>query len=227
MEEAIPVLVFGAREKGRAVAEILETNGVLVYGFLDDDKTLLQERATYNQVTVLGKTDDPRFRQILGEKCFPFVALEDVDDALKLVTQLGVEGKLNPLNAIHPEVYFHESLRLGGATFIHMGTHIASEVKIQSHCALMGHNMVGHGATLEDFVYLGAGAIVNPEVYIHEGAYIGSGAVLKAGITIGQRAYIAPGSVVLHDVGERTLVAGNPAQPLQQIPEKPKQHANP
>ena len=45
-----------------------------------------------------------------------------------------------------------------------------------------------------------------------EGASIGARAVCVAPVTVGRWAMVAAGSVVVHDVGDFALVAGNPAR---------------
>jgi acetyltransferase-like isoleucine patch superfamily enzyme len=44
------------------------------------------------------------------------------------------------------------------------------------------------------------------------GASVGAGAVIMCGVTIGKWAMVAAGSVVLKDVPEGCMVAGNPAK---------------
>lgn len=212
-----PIIIFGAQSKGQVASEIFRCNGILVYGFLDDDQALVEAHTTYGHVSVLGTTKEPSLLKLLGEKCHPFIALEHPKEALSLVTTLGQQEKLHPLNAVHPATNISKEARIGAGNIIHAGTSIGSDTLMHSHCALMGHNMVAHGVTLHDFVQLAPGAIINPNVTIHEGAYIGSGAIIQQGITIGKYAHVAPGSLVLQDVPENTLVAGNPARALEKI----------
>lgn len=218
-----PILIFGTKEKGQAALEIFQNNGIIVYGLLTEEETP-QEGKTYGHVSVLGHTKDRTYLDLLGDKCHPFVAVEGIKASQEIITQLGAEEKLHPLNAIHSATNLDKEARLGAGNIIHVGSSVGAEAMIHHHCALMGHNMVGYGATLHDFVYLGIGAIVNPGVTIHEEAYIGSGAILKANITIGAKAYIAPGAVVLEDVPEGTVVAGNPASMVEQVKRQPKNH---
>jgi FlaA1/EpsC-like NDP-sugar epimerase len=48
-----PVIIFGANALGRAAREIFETNEVVVYGFLDDNKKL--HNTQVDEITVSGR----------------------------------------------------------------------------------------------------------------------------------------------------------------------------
>src|SRR5436190_7908185 len=55
---------------------------------------------------------------------------------------------------------------------------------------------------------------------IRRGARIGGGAVLCPGIEIGEEAFIGAGAVVTKDVPARTLVVGNPARVIRDVPDE-------
>ena len=74
---------------------------------------------------------------------------------------------------------------------------------------------------IEDNVFLGPGVRIanDPKLdgnlkgtIIKKGAKIGMGAMIQGGITIGENAIIGMGSVVLHDVLDGEVFAGNPAK---------------
>jgi galactoside O-acetyltransferase len=54
-------------------------------------------------------------------------------------------------------------------------------------------------------------------VEIKRGALLGVGALVMPGVTIGEGALVAPGSVVVHDVEDFTMVAGNPARKIRSL----------
>jgi acetyltransferase-like isoleucine patch superfamily enzyme len=54
---------------------------------------------------------------------------------------------------------------------------------------------------------------------IRRGARIGGGAILLPGIEIGEEAFVGAGAVVTKDVEARTIVYGNPARPVRDVPE--------
>ncbi len=53
---------------------------------------------------------------------------------------------------------------------------------------------------------------------IRRGARVGGGAVLCPGIEIGEEAFVGAGAVVTKDVPPRTIVYGNPARPVRDVP---------
>jgi len=55
-------------------------------------------------------------------------------------------------------------------------------------------------------------------VEIHSKAWIGFNAIILKGVTIGEGAIVGAGSVVTKDVPPYTIVAGNPAKVIREIP---------
>ena len=53
---------------------------------------------------------------------------------------------------------------------------------------------------------------------IRRGARVGGGAVLCPGVEIGAEAFVGAGAVVVKDVAPRTVVVGNPARVLREVP---------
>jgi len=57
------------------------------------------------------------------------------------------------------------------------------------------------------------------KIVIKNKAWIGFDCIILKGVTIGEGAVVAAGSVVVKDVPDWTIVAGNPAQQIKVIPE--------
>jgi len=55
---------------------------------------------------------------------------------------------------------------------------------------------------------------------IRRGARIGGGAILLPGIEVGEEAFVGAGAVVVRDVAARTVVVGNPARVLRDVPDE-------
>ncbi len=55
-------------------------------------------------------------------------------------------------------------------------------------------------------------------VIIRDNVWIGMGAVILKGVTIGENSVVAAGAIVTRDVPPNTVVAGNPAQIVKELP---------
>lgn len=57
------------------------------------------------------------------------------------------------------------------------------------------------------------------ETRIRSGAWVAPGCIVLAGVTIGRNSVVGAGSVVVRDVDEYTVVAGNPARRVRTLPQ--------
>ena len=108
---------------------------------------------------------------------------------------------------------------------------------IGKNCKISSHTFICEGVTIEDDVFVGHGVTFINDKYpratnpagglqteadwdciptmIGKGASIGSGSTLLCGVTVGKNSIIGAGSVVVRDVPENVVVAGNPARILR------------
>ena len=59
--------------------------------------------------------------------------------------------------------------------------------------------------------------VIDGKVEIQSDAWIGAGAIILPNVTVGEQAVVGAGSVVTRDVRPRTVVAGNPAKVLREL----------
>lgn len=205
-----PVLILGARQIGRAAKEIFDTNGVVVYGFLDDDTSLHQHEL--DEAVVLGSTDDDGYLKLIGKKCEAFVALDDTRLKKRMVGMLNEVRKKQPVNAIHAKSTISARAEIGHGNLISAGVVVGPGAKIGSHSILHPQVTIGVDAQVGSYVQVGAGAQINAGAVVGEEAFIGSGVIVVAGVTIGKGARVGAGAVVVAPVKEGETVFGNPAQ---------------
>jgi len=210
--ELKPVIIFGAKGIGRVALDIFKSNGVVVYGFLDDDAALVG--TTVDEVPVLGATDDQAFLKLIGKKCDAFVALDDVKLRENMVDILLEDRKMMPVNAIHTSATIAPSATLKYGSLIGPGVIVNSGAAIGHHCIIQAGAVIDHHSKLDDFAHIGAGALVGADATIKEAAFVGMGAVIVSGITVGKKAQVGAGSVVIETVSDKSKVFGNPAKKM-------------
>jgi len=124
-----------------------------------------------------------------------------------------------------------DETRIGPFVEVQKNAYIGKRCKIQSH------TFICEGVTIEDEVFVGHGVMFINDKYpratadsgglqteadwvvvptlVKRRASIGSNATILCGVTIGEEAIIGAGSVILADVPDKTIVAGNPARVIR------------
>jgi acetyltransferase-like isoleucine patch superfamily enzyme len=142
------------------------------------------------------------------------------------------------------DVVLNDFINLYGCK-IDDGSRVGPFVEIQKNafigknCKIQSHSFICEGVTIEDDVFVGHGVMFINDRYprstsesgdlqteedweviptiIKKGASIGSNATILCGITIGAGSIIGAGSVVIKDVPDNTIVAGNPAKIIRKF----------
>ena len=128
---------------------------------------------------------------------------------------------------------------IGDKTKIGTFVEIQKGATIGKNCKISSHSFICEGVTIEDEVFIGHGVMFINDKYpraanasgalqteddwkvvptrVKAGASIGSNATLLCGITIGTGSIIGAGSVVINDVPDNVIAAGNPAKITRSI----------
>lgn len=210
MKSDNPVIIFGANHLGRAAREAFDSNGRVVYGFLDEDKKL--HGSTIDGVTVLGGTDDDGFLKLIDKKCDAFVATDDLQFHKGLVKMLRSKRRVMPVNAINRQAIISPAMEMGHGNFVQAGAMLGTGVQLGNYDLIHMAAVLCTGARIGDHVQVGAGAVLNAEVVVEDEVFIGSGVIVVAGVSIGKGARIGAGSVVIRPVASGATVFGNPAE---------------
>ena len=123
--------------------------------------------------------------------------------------------KIGAFVEIQKGVTIGKNCKVSSHTFICTGVHIADHVFIGHNVTFINDkfpravNTDGSLQTEENWVCM--------ETFIEEGASIGSSVTILCGVRVGKNAIIGAGSVVLQDVPENTVYAGNPARFLKAV----------
>ncbi len=118
---------------------------------------------------------------------------------------------------VHPLACVSRYARLGAGSVVLAGTSIGAEASVGEQTILLQNAVVSHDCEVGPFGCFSPGSCLAGGVAIGESAYIGANASIRGGVKVGARSLVGMGSVVVQDVPENTVVAGNPARYLRSI----------
>ncbi len=129
---------------------------------------------------------------------------------------------------------------IGDNTKIGTFVEIQKGASIGRNCKISSHTFICEGVRVEDDVFVGHNVTFINDNYPHattekgslqtdedwqciptlvkRGASVGSSATLLAGVTVGEKAIVGAGSVITKDVPNHTVVVGNPARVIREVP---------
>lgn len=127
-----------------------------------------------------------------------------------------------------------ENVRIGKGCIFGKGVYVDADVTIGDNVKIQNNASVYTGVAIEDGVFVGPHVCftndkvpraVNPDMtlksaddwhvtktLVKAGAALGANSTIVCGITVGKWAMVASGSTVTKDVGDHSLVMGNPAR---------------
>ena len=109
--------------------------------------------------------------------------------------------------------------------------YIDKNVVVGDNCKIQNSALIYDGVKIKNNVFVGPGVVFTNDYFpradkknwkikktiVEFGASIGANATILCGVKIGKRSMVAAGSVVINNVGENELVAGNPAKFKKEI----------
>lgn len=189
-------------------------------GYLEIDK--LKFLSLKNRKELVGKLLTP-------ESYAVYTRMRD-----RLVENVGRKVKIGVNSLIEEGNFLDDGAMVGDNCRIMRNVYIGKNVIIGDNVMIQNNNYICEGVTLEDGVFVGPNvSFVNSRfpraimkdgravtssdwelerTHVCYGASIGAGSVIMCGVTIGKWAMVAAGSVVLEDVPDYAMVAGNPAR---------------
>ena len=188
--------LYGASGHGKVIREILESLGIPLDGFVDDNP----EIAELSGVPVRHTTDGvDEVIVSIGNN----TARKEVASALTCK----IAGP-----AIHPRSVVSRSATVGEGTVVMAGAIVNADVRIGKHCIVNTGSSIDHECEIGDFVHIAPHATLCGLINVGEGTMIGAGASVITGVKIGRWCMIGAGSVVLRDIPDGSIAYGNPCR---------------
>jgi sugar O-acyltransferase (sialic acid O-acetyltransferase NeuD family) len=103
----------------------------------------------------------------------------------------------------------------GEGCFINRGVVIGSQSEIGDFVFINRSASLGHHLYLNNFVSIGPGVVTGGNVTIGRGTLVGLGAVILPEVKIGKHVIVGAGSVVTKNIGDYSIVVGNPAKTIK------------
>ena len=212
------VVILGGSGIGMIASSIIDRNGEAeVIGFLNDvvpTGTLIGKK---KQIPVIGKTGDLE-KYIQDESTYIFigyVGLLNEKKTYEKIVSLNIPREkfydIYDKSAIIPKEY----CELGKGLLIAPFVQTSPDVTISDNCILLGNSFVGHDSFLDHFAHLASNSVVGANVHVGKAVHVGLNATIKEKVHIGDFSLIGAGAVVVKDVPENCIVAGNPAKVLR------------
>jgi sugar O-acyltransferase (sialic acid O-acetyltransferase NeuD family) len=204
------VIVIGAGSHGRMVADLAQTCGLVVSGFVDNDRSL--HGRMVNGFPVIGddehlallKRDDFLFANGIG-------STGKVIDRRLRFEQLLSEGYRFPV-LLHPRAIVAGSVPIGPGSLFMAGAIVQPGCRIDRNVIVNTGATVEHDCTIGPHTHIATRATLCGSVEVGEAAHIGAGSVVIQCCKIGSFAVLGAGTVVLNDVAPGSTVVGVPAK---------------
>jgi acetyltransferase-like isoleucine patch superfamily enzyme len=141
--------------------------------------------------------------------------------------RVGAACILGDQSCVRERVSIADDVVVGRGSLVENDTTIGSGTRIQAEAYVTAYS------TLEESVFIAPCVVTTNDDFmgrterrhdliagptIRRGARVGGGAVLCPGVEIGEEAFVGAGAVVTKDVAPRTVVVGNPARVLREVP---------
>jgi acetyltransferase-like isoleucine patch superfamily enzyme len=143
-------------------------------------------------------------------------------------SSIGARVILGDQSCVRERVAIGDDVVLGRGSYVENDTTIGAMTKIQADAYITAYS------TLEEHVFIAPCVVTTNDNWmgrtekrlsemrgptIRRGARVGGGAILCPGIEIGEEAFVGAGAVVTKDVPPKTVVVGNPARVLREVPD--------
>jgi len=142
-------------------------------------------------------------------------------------TRLGARVIVGDQACVRERCVVGDDVVVGRGSLVENDTTIGALTKIQAGAYITAYS------TLEEEVFIAPCVVTTNDNFmgrtegrhalmrgptIRRRARVGGGAVLCPGVEIGEEAFVGAGAVVVRDVAPRTVVVGNPARVLREVP---------
>lgn len=205
------LVIIGAGGHGKVVADTAEQmDKWQKIIFLDDASNqsyVLQHWPLIGASTELGQS-------VLPADCDAVVAIGNCQYRFKWINKLKNMGFNLPI-ICHPSAYISPHASVSNASVIFAQCAINAGAYIGQGCIINTGSTIDHDCIIGDYAHISPGAHLAGNTHVGEFSWLGIASCTKQQVKIGCHCIVGAGAVVLNDVDNNKVVAGNPARILE------------
>lgn len=119
------------------------------------------------------------------------------------------------ITIIHPTAVINDLVQIGKGTMISVNVVVNPLTTVGEYCILNTGSIIEHECKIGNATHIAPGAVLAGNVTVGNQCFIGANAFVKQGVFIGNNVTIGAGSVVLRDISDNEIWAGNPATSIK------------
>ena len=178
-------------------------------GYLNDRQ---EKDSLIEGFQVLGKTSETSG---FVKKGFYFIntiyRIDGQQERIKLFESLKILDS-SLATFIHPMAYVALNVEIGTGTVVMPNVSISSGTSFGKCCLVMVGATIGHNNKIGNYCHFAAQCCTGAYLNISDGVHIGLNATIRESLEIGKNSALGMGSVLLENIGENEIWAGNPAK---------------
>lgn len=199
------LVVYGCGGHGKVVADIAQSRGLAIAGFVDDS---VPEGERVLGLVILGGAG---WLEAHGSEVTVALGIGD-KHARQRVYQLCATLGMPVATLIHPHATVAASARIGAGVVIMAQAVVNPDARIEEGAIINSGAVVEHDCEIGAFAHLAPNATLGGAVRIGALAHVGLGASVLPGKSIGDDAMVGAGAVVLTDIPPGVVAVGVPAR---------------
>lgn len=200
--------IIGYSGHANSVLSTIKSLGYEITGYYENVEN---KNNPYN-IPFLGNDQEINENHKIDDKYF--VCIGDNFIRSKLSRNL-YSKKYDLINIIDLSASVSGNISLGYGNFIGSNSSINSGAILKNNIIVNTSAVIEHDSLIMDGVHIAPNATILGNVYVGENTFIGANSVIKQGVKIGENVTIGAGSVVLKDIPDCQVWAGNPAKKIK------------
>ena len=209
------IILIGGGGHCKALIDVIEENGEFhIAGILDTKENLGKKIGGYE---IIG-TDDDLPRLVTLHNNFVISVGHVKSNALRkrLYSQVkSLNGNLPTIAS--PRAYVSKNVKFGEGVVVLHNAVINTNATIGDNCIVNTGSIIEHDCRIGRHSHIAPRATINGGCVILDDVLIGSSAVIIQGLSVGKNSIVGAGSVVIRNVTDSVLVAGNPAKKIKDL----------